>query len=216
MDLQAHKKYIKRHGLGSYLFRFLYRLLGRTIGFKALRGVLLTKDTVDPVYLEDHPELQGHAVHGSDLKLLVDDQVKLPAPFIDTSIERGDWCYLFRSGNNIASYGWYASQTCPVLDNVSLHFSSHYVYMFKGFTAPEHRGQRLHAYGMAHALEEAIKNGYKGLVSYIEADNAPSLKSSLRLGYDIFGTCFLFRIFGKSFTLRTPGCRQYGFYLELT
>lgn len=216
VNLEAHRSYLKRHGLRKYLFRILYRIFARTLGFKALRGLVLTMDTVGPVYLEDHPVLQGDTVRGSDLQLLIDERVNIPAKFVSKSIARGDWCYLFRDGADIASYGWYTTQTCPVGDNVVIHFSSDYLYMFKGFTAPAYRGQQLHAFGMAHALKEAVKEEYKGLVGYAEAHNAPSLKSAMRLGYQVFGTCFLIRVLGHAFTLRTPGCRHYGFYLGTT
>ncbi len=213
MNLEAHRSYLKRYGPRKYLFYILYEVFKRTLGFKALRGMALTKDTVDPKYLEDHPVLQGHPVRGSDLQLLIDERVELSAKFVSRSIARGDWCYLFRDGANIASYGWYTTQTCPVVDDVVIHFSTDYLYMFKAFTAPAYRGQRLHAFGMAHALKEAVKEEYKGLVGYAEAHNAPSLKSAMRLGYRVFGTCFLIRVLGHAFTLRTPGCRPYGFYL---
>ena len=214
MDFEFHRKYLRRHGVLKYLFYVLYRILERTLGFKALRSVVVTLDTMDSAYLEENPTLQADVVRGSDLKLLIDEWIYVTEKFVAQSIERGDWCCLFRDGDNIASYGWYTTQACRVIDDVFIHFSPDHVYMFNGFTAPAYRGQRLHSFGMAHALREAVNEGYKGLVSYIEADNASSINSSLRLGYRVFGTCFLIRVFGRAFTLRTPGCRQYEFYLR--
>lgn len=216
VNLEAHRKYIKHHGPHKFLFYVLYRILERTLGFKALRGLTLTMDTVDPVFLKDHPVLPGEAVRGSDLQLLIDEPVDITADFISRAIERDDWCFVFRDGANIASYSWYTAQTCPVLDNVAISFFPSYLYMYKGFTDPAYRGQRLHAYGMASALNKALNEGYKGLIGYVEAHNAPSLKSGMRLGYRVFGTCFLIRVLGHAFTVSTPGCRQYGFYLETT
>ena len=216
MYFESQKNFLKRHGLYRYVIYVMYRILERSLGFKALRGVLLAMDTVDPVYLERHPVLYGDSVRGSDLQRLVDERIDLPADFIGIASERGDWCYVYRDGDNIASYGWYTTQACPVVDNVVIHFSPSYVYMYKAFTDPAFRGQRLHAYGMAHALKKAVNEGHEGLIGYVEAHNAPSLKSALRLGYRIFGTCFLIRVLGHAFTLRTPGCRKYGFYLGTT
>ncbi len=168
------------------------------------------------MYLEDHPALQEDVVRGSDLQHLVDERVDIPAEFVSKSIARGDWCHLFRDGADIASYTWSTKQTCPVVDNVVMHFSSDYRYTFKSFTVPAYRGQHLLPLALARLLTEAVKEEHKGLVGYVEAHNASSLKSTLRLGYRIFGTCFLIRVLGHAFTLRTPGCRHYGFYLGTT
>ena len=85
--------------------------------------------------------------------------------------------------------------------------------MYKGFTAPEYRGQQLHAYGMAHAMGGAVADGYRGLISYVEAHNPASLRSVARLGYRTFGTCFRIRVLGRTFRASSPGCKPYDFCL---
>ena len=79
---------------------------------------------------------------------------------------------------------------------MTLHFSPEYVYMYKGFTHPNYRGQRLHAIGMNLALQEYLDRGYRGLVSYIESNNFSSLKSAYRVGYRDFGRVAVWKIFG--------------------
>ena len=181
-----------------------------------LKGVVLTKETADPAYLTPHPLLHGKTLSGSDLHQLCRGHANHSESFIDGAINRGDWCYIFRDGSEVASYGWYTAKPRPITEHIDIHFSSEYMYMYRGFTADNYRGQRLHGYGMGHALTESVEQGYEGLISCIEADNEPSLKSSFRLGYRSFGSCILFRVFSRDFVFRTPGCRQYGFYLAET
>ena len=86
--------------------------------------------------------------------------------------------------------------------------------MYKGFTDPRYRGQRLHAIGMTRAMRHYKNNGCKGLVSYVEARNFDSLKSCLRMGYRVFGSVYVTRIFGRYVALSSPGCRRFDFRLR--
>jgi len=53
--------------------------------------------------------------------------------------------------------------------------------------------------------------GYCGLVSYVEAENFDSLKSCFRMGYALFGSVFLVKLFGRYFSWASPGCRRFEF-----
>jgi RimJ/RimL family protein N-acetyltransferase len=129
---------------------------------------------------------------------------------------RGDWCYGIFDGAAIASYGWYATEPVPGLDGFWITFSPDYLYMHQGFTLPVHRGRQLHAYGMAHAAVAAAAKGYRGLISFVEVRNEPSLRSVARLGFRTFGTCWSMRILARRFALASPGCAAYHFRLALS
>jgi hypothetical protein len=96
---------------------------------------------------------------------------------------------------------------------LEIAFDPRYVYMYKGFTVPRYRGQRLYAIGMTRALRHYKNRGYQGLVNYVEAQNAASLKSCLRMGYRAFGSIYLIGMFGRYFSFRSPGCERFGFRL---
>jgi hypothetical protein len=95
-----------------------------------------------------------------------------------------------------------------------LHFDDRYIYMYKGFTHVEHRGQRLHAIGMTRALEAYLARGYKGIVSYVEWNNFASLRSCYRMGYTGFGSIIVARILGRYIIHASSGCKPYRFKLE--
>lgn len=100
---------------------------------------------------------------------------------------------------------------CP---HWSLRFSDEYVYMYKGFTHPEYRGQRLHAIGMTKALQIYLGRGFKGVLSYVESNNFSSLKSVYRMGYVDVGTVYIVRILDRYLTYVDAGCKLYQFQLE--
>ena len=95
-----------------------------------------------------------------------------------------------------------------------MHFNGQYIYMYKGLTPGNYRGQRLHAIGMTRALEAYLARGYKGIVSYVEWNNFGSLKSCYRMGYKDFGTVYVVRFFKHYFIHSGAGCDGYGFRLE--
>jgi hypothetical protein len=88
--------------------------------------------------------------------------------------------------------------------------------MYKGFTHPQYRGQRLHAVGMNLALREYLNRGYRGLVSYVESNNFSSLKSVYRLGYRDIGSIAVWKAFGRPVMVRSRECRKFGLCFQPT
>ena len=179
--------------------------------FKILKGMTLTLDNTDNQFLGEHPEFSGEIVAGDDIVSLVDSEIHIAEKFVVGAQHRGDWAYVLRDGQRVASYGWYSKQSVPIDEHFSLQFSKDYTYMYKGYTHKDYRGKNLHAFGMAHALSIAVKSGNLGLISYVEGDNFASLRSCDRLGYKIFGTCIVLRLFGKDLILRSPSCKHFNF-----
>lgn len=214
--MELHLDHLKRYGWRAWFLRGACGVAHRAIGFKALRGMTLEPDDMDPTYLGDAPPFTHRVCGAADFSRL-DDAPKLASDeFYEGAIGRGDRCHYMADGDRVASYGWYATAPVPAFEDTWIHFSPEYVYMYKGFTAPEYRGKQLHAYGMAHAAAEARARGYRGLISYVEVQNEGSLRSVARLGYRTFGTCVCLRIFGRTLTFRSSGCRPYGFELSVS
>ena len=91
-----------------------------------------------------------------------DEIYDLDSAFVDRATALGDRCFGFVEGDVLTSYGWYSRRPTEAGHGLVLRFDPAYVYMYKGFTHPKHRGQRLHAIGMAAALEEYTREGAKG------------------------------------------------------
>ena len=114
----------------------------------------------------------------------------LPAEFADRA-ERGmDLCYGAIHGDRLASYGWYALHSVEPEHGAgtALGLPRDMAYLYKGFTHPDFRGQRLYGACMAWALKALHERfGVKRLLAFVYWNNTPSLSSCVRLGYERLG-----------------------------
>src|SRR5689334_19099148 len=212
--IEAFKRSVERHGLPVALADSALTIVNRFGYEKVLKGV--TIDTVNPEFLKCDERYQGSFIPEDRLRQFVADPAnQLDDLFLDRALGRGDECYGFIAGSQLASYGWYSNWPTEIdADGLAVHFDPSYMYMYKGHTHPAHRGQRLHAVGMTRALESYLSRGLKGLVSYVEWNNFDSLKSCYRMGYRDFGNLYVTRVFGRYFCFSDAGCRRYRFRLE--
>lgn len=210
--LETVARKIKRHGAGAAVYEAVVRALGAVADFKILRGVFVTYP--EPAFLQcpyDAKLIHGRALH----EFARDPANEMSPEFLDAALARGDQCYGIVDHGRLAAYGWYAFGPTPIgIPGVMLHYRRGYVYMYKGFTHQDYRGQRLHAIGMTRALAHYLATGYKGIVSYVESTNFDSLKSCFRMGYGVFGTVWLLKVPGRWLSFSSPGCARYDFRVE--
>jgi hypothetical protein len=198
-----------------------------------VNGVILrcvSIEDVDGTFLELPPTYRAGFLDAATLREYAGQpEYDLPESFLRRALSVNDECFAIREGDRLAAYGWYSSSRNHFSEELTLHFDAAWVYMYRGFTHPAYRGQRLHAVGMTRALHAYQARGFKGLVSCVEARNAASLKSVYRMGYRDFGTIYGIRL-GRLLGVRhstsrvlnhqiiycTPGCKAFGFWLEQT
>jgi hypothetical protein len=201
---------VSAFGFWSALRAFVLRAIQRVIDFKVLRALCIT--VVAPGFLEIPAGVSGDFLDGETLRRMTADvKYDLTPEFLDEALAKGDECYAILDGDQPAAYGWYARSPTRMSDGLLVQFDPAYVYMYKGLTLDAYRGRRVHAIAMTRALAAYKARGFKGLVSYIEADNLTSLKSAHRMGYVDFGWVFIFKIMGRHAAARTPGCAALGF-----
>ncbi len=201
-------------GIARTAFDLALRAINRLVFFKLLRGVVIEK--VDPRFLVCDERYRFSRLEEQTLrKFAASQEYELSDGFLREAFARGDECYGFLAGEVLAAYGWYTRRpTCLDKPELVLRFSDHYIYMYKGFTHPAHRGQRLHAIGMTKALEIFLARGYRGFVSYVEATNFSSLRSCYRMGYADFGTVAILRLGARGLAHGSAGCRPYDFRVD--
>jgi hypothetical protein len=186
-------------------------------------------DTPDRAFLKLDARYQAGFLDPDTIwRCAADPENDLNEASVERALVAKDECFAIRDGDRIAAYGWYSrAGSFHVSDTLRLHFDPEWVYMYRGFTHPDYRGQRLHAFGMTMALDAYLARGAKGFVSVVESWNQASLKSCYRMGYEDFGTIYeirLGRLLGlrnpqsallrRHLVFRTPGCRAFGFWLE--
>ena len=205
---------MKRHGVAAALHFAWMKLVNLAVPFRILRGMCVTQ--VDNNFLACPKEYAARFLGAKALaELARDPAAELSTHFLDDALGAGDECLAIFRGAELGAYGWYSTRPTPaVAPELVLHFAPGYIYQYKGFTVPAHRGHRLHAIGKTRALRHYLSKGYRGLLSYVESTNFESLKSNNRMGYETFGSIYVVRLFGRYFAFSTPGCRRYGFRIE--
>lgn len=124
----------------------------------------------------------------------IDPANELEPAFVSRAAAGHDLCFAAVSGNRLAAYGWYALGSIEAEHGggLAMSFPANMAYMYKGFTHPDFRGQRLHGLIMGLALRELAARGVDELISTVDWTNWPSLKSCYRLGYTNLGRLLSF------------------------
>lgn len=214
--VQKALRRVQRHGLANTLHFLLVKLVNHVVPFKILRGVHVAK--ADAAFLDYPPAYTPSFLSPGELKSFADEpRSEMSRAFVEDALRHGDECYAICDGEKLAAYGWYSTRPTPIdPSDLTLHFADGYVYMYKGFTDRDYRGQRLHAIGMTRALQHYLDSGYQGIVSYVESTNFDSLKSCFRMGYHVFGSVYVLQLFGRYFMFASPGCDRFQFRVVST
>ncbi len=200
-------------GAANTVKDYIFKVVNLFTFFKIFCAMTISK--VNPKYLLTDEKYTCKFLTPSEMFAFSQQQdLELGEDFLRYAIEKGDECFAILDGNRLAAYGWYSNAPTIVSDELRLKFHKDYIYMYKGFTHYDYRGQRLHAIGMTLALDEYLKQGFKGIVSYVEEHNFRSLQSVYRMGYSDFGKVYILKLLGKYFIRHSSGCGAYGFRVE--
>jgi hypothetical protein len=202
-------------GWKKAFYDLFYRGANRLTYYKVLQAMIVKLEHLDQQYLKTESPFTFKLMLADDLKLYAHDtSLQLSEEFLETAKLKNDYCMAVFDRDKLVSYGWYSNQPTQINDELLLNFNSRYVYMYKGFTAVDYRGKRLHALGMARALHEFSKIGFEGLISYVEKNNFSSLKSCYRMGYKNIGQLMIAKTPWKYLMMRDKGCHDYQFNVQ--
>jgi hypothetical protein len=216
MKLIHYRESVRQYGLPSALYEVAYRVAQRAAGVTIWNAVVVTMETVSKEFLADPKRVTGRFFGPKELaQAAKNPEYDLTDAFLARAFSRGDRCFAFTERGVLTSYGWYSTRPTEAAPDLVLHFDPAYAYMYKGFTLPRFRGQRLHALGMASALEAYTREGSKGLVSYVDSSNFASLRSCGRMGYETFGHVAFMKTKNGYVSHATRGCKAYGFRVEV-
>lgn len=189
-----------------------HRRVNRLVDYIVIKGMTLEIRDIPEGFLDARIRFDCGFLDARTLyRLAGDPENDLSDEYVDWALARGDQCYGFMDEDRLAAYGWYSTKPHAIMDNLVLHYDPDYVCMYKGYTHPDYRGQRLHGIGMAKAAEAFTQRGKKGLISYVESHDHPSLRSCERVGYRTFGTIWIVGRSGHYLSARTPRCRKFSF-----
>jgi len=215
MGIEYRYQNWRREGTRSAVHGLAMRMIKPLAPYRALYGMQICMDqlTLPDYPPADLPYETRFLDQDEVLRCLEKEPILRPDPTHE-ALARGDRCYAVLDGDRLASYGWYATRPLIVAAGLYLDFDPAHAYMHTGYTHGDYRGERLHGIGMARALETLTGEGSRGLVSCVDTDNLPSLRSCARMGYRHFG---VLRILGKgerAWSHVSAGCAEYGFTLS--
>jgi hypothetical protein len=219
MNLEYYRQSVEHHGLGPTLYHAAYRAANHVTEVAVWNALMIDDGLLDKRFLAGDGSTRGRMVEAAEMRRYVDDPENvLTHRLIDDATAKGDRCFaICDDAGDLMSYGWYSTRPTRLMEipgEPILHFDPAYAYMYHGYTRPEHRGRRLHAYGMAAALMECTRTGLHGLVSYVVSSNFSSLKSCYRMGYQTFGHLVMLKVGSRHVWRATHGCKKYGFHVE--
>jgi hypothetical protein len=202
----------ERYGFANAARFVLVRTLNKFARCECLEILTIDTDSVDRSYLDLEPEFTSGWVGSEELRALAvaDPSLQMSREFLNEAWQKKDRCYGIFFEGGLASYGWYS--TCPTAVRAQLTFCFYpqYTYMYKGYTKPDFRGNRLHAIGMSKPLMALSESGGRGIVSYVDYTNFASLRSCDRMGYERRGKVLIMGETGHYRTWTSPGCKHLG------
>lgn len=203
---------VRRHGLARTLCAVLLQAFGRN-WLQVLRGHYV--EQVNPACLDIQTPYTAAFYPPRALEQFArDPQTGFSEQFMRHALAKGDKCYGFTHRGALRAYGWYATNPTRISSELRIHFRPGYVYLYKAFTHERHRGKRLYPSGMTRALRHYRSIGYKGMLAYVDATNLDSLKSCARMGFRVFGSIYVVKLFGRHFAYSSPGCARFSFRVE--
>ncbi|WP_201836633.1 hypothetical protein [Microvirga zambiensis] len=204
------RRYLVYHGIAYAVLYVVYRYANSIVTMLLLQIVTLERGDMDWSLVTDLDE-RWKFLGFDELGLLAeqDPSLELDAGFLSAAFDRGDRCYGFVENGILGAYAWYATRPTPVSEQLTAHVQRDYIYMYKTFTAMAFRGRRLCGTGVAQAFRALTGEGScRGLVSYIEIHNQPSLKALKRIGFRTIGKALVLGRDLPRLSYSSPGGRN--------
>lgn len=168
---------------------------------KALNRVLTRGASLDVVHvllLEPDRMRVPSADSCFEMRFLRPDEIRrfarnptnqLSADFAERAARGLDLCYAAIHGDRLANYGWYALHSVEAEHSAgaALGLPADMAYLYKAFTHPDFRGQRLNGACIGKALSALSEHGVQRLLSLVYWSNSASMRSFDRLGCQRLG-----------------------------
>jgi GNAT superfamily N-acetyltransferase len=182
-SLQSIRDICGRYGLLAGMCSAAYRLLRKTVGFRAMNLVNLN--------FSGSP---AASVAGYDIRALTADEIlrfaSNPNNDLDASLGRRlasglDLCFAALLDNQPVSYSWFSLNSIEAehSSEIAASFPDNVAYFYKSYTQPEHRGCGLHQAVVRQALNCLVDRNIGHVFGFVEAGNWPSLRSCEQIGF---------------------------------
>lgn len=201
-----------RHGPRLAMKRFAYRVARRALKLQVAEVMSLDLAELHRRPLEPSP-FHFRFLTPDDVRKAVGDPMNdLDAAMADELQPMSNFCFAAFDHCRLACYSWYAlGQVRPEhCLGARLKLPDDTVYMYKAFTTPEYRGQRLHEATLHRATLALAARGIRRLVAIVEYAEWASRKSHQRMGCRPIGRLWWLGHFGPAVVARPCKIRRSG------
>ena len=204
---------LRHYGVWPAFHDVVVRVVNKLVVCKKLKVFQI--DSIVPPLPELTAEYSIRFLTAEELRRHAKDrELDLSPQFVRDALARTMPCLGVYQGNTLASYSWYSTGPTEALDALVFTPPNDHVYLFKTFTRPAYRGQRLFAAGVSHALKHFQSQGFAGLVAYVESNNYASLAAFTGIGASPRGAVRLLRLWGSTFLYPSRATRRAGVSLR--
>lgn len=136
---------------------------------------------------------------------------ELDMPDADWPFQRGDDCAASLCNGQIVGYSYYTYQDTIVRPELVFLVPVGYVYGFKSFTAPSHRGRKLepNRWKAARAERNQTTGQDPRTIFYINVTNLESLAANKISDSSTLGYAAYANLFGYLLVFNSPGCKRH-------
>ncbi|MDH3591047.1 MAG: hypothetical protein OER88_04165 [Planctomycetota bacterium] len=198
---QRLARHRKKFGFKAATAMVADRVLHKLVGFDVQRVIRLEVDNISP-RIETPQDFECRFLSPAEVSAFARDPHNyIGGEFAMRAAVGFDLCFaaIHIATGRLAAYGWYALDCIEPEHNAgtALSYDRTMAYMYKGFTHPDFRGNRLHGVLMAGALRALCARGVRSLISTVHWTNLPSLRSCERLGYETIGSVTSVKLAGR-------------------
>jgi hypothetical protein len=208
-----HLRYLYRHGgVGGVLFFLIYKLVNHFTRLLVFRVAIIEPPELVAAHLGHLGAYRHGFCSAAELAPFVDDpENDLSREFIEYATAQGDSCYAIFDGDLLVSYCWNSDKPTRIEHDLYMGFRNGYLYRYKEYTRPSHRGRRLGSYGQAESLRLFAASGVKGCAGYVEANNCIQYRMLQRMNHRFPGFIVMLGRGPTPWIWYSPGARAWGF-----
>jgi hypothetical protein len=197
----------QRHGTLATLMRYLDSRLHRLLGHELCRVEL---SSIDLSNIPDSDLYETRAIDSEEFQAMLCSELEENRN--DKAFARGDMCVASMINGEVVGFTFYTRQPTEVNDAIVFRLPESFTYSYGSMTAPSHRGRKLERIRWKAAQMERIANGSDTpIVAYVNVMNLESRAAQRRsANTELLGYTGYWRIAGRWFCFRSPGCRRMG------
>jgi len=203
-------KFLRRWGLVRFLYALLLRICRKFLTFNI--SAIFCRSLARTISGTSNPEGCQFSILSEQelLDFSHDPALRLDDTGIKAAFARGEICVGATLDDKLVAYEWRAFSAIRHR-NMWVDFNADAVYGYDSFTLPAYRGKHIMPSLWAFSDKYLSDKGKTLRIAYVDTDNYPSLRAGMRVGGRVVGYAGFIYLFGKLFSFRTPGAKEYGF-----